>query len=131
MTVDDIKRNGFIAAGLANIIGVLGSSRFLTNEAIPQLDPVVMSTFGLVMILVWGLAYIAVAKSYAAVPMLAAVFCIEKAIYSAVWIQWQLNNSLSDAFALDFQAGIFYSIYGINDIVFMLFFGWVFLTRAR
>ena len=131
MTTTDIKRYGFIAAGLANIIGVLGSSRFLTNEAINQLDPVVMSNFGLIMILVWGAAYIAVAKAHEAVPLLAAVFCIEKAIYSAVWIQWQLNNNLADAYALDFQAGVFYSIYGLNDIAFMLFFGWVFLTRQR
>lgn len=131
MTVDNIKRNGFIAAGLANIIGVLVSSRFFTNEAINQLDPVVMSNFGLTMILVWGAAYIAVAKNHAAVPLLAAVFCIEKAIYSAVWIQWQLNNSLADAYALDLQAGVFYSIYGLNDIAFMCFFAWVFLTRQR
>lgn len=131
MTVDDIKRNGFIAAGLTNILGVLGSSRLLTNEAIPQLDPVVMSTFGMVMILIWGLAYIAVAKNYAQVPYLIAVFCIEKAIYSAVWIQWQLSHNLADAYALDFQAGLFYSIYGVNDILFMFFFGWVYLTRNR
>lgn len=131
MTTDKIKYYGFIAAGLANIIGVLGSSRFLTNGAINQLDPVVMSNFGLVMILAWGAAYIAVAKSYNAVPTLAAVFAVEKAIYSAVWIQWQLNNNLADAYALDFQAGVFYSIYGINDIAFMLFFAWVFLTSQR
>lgn len=131
MTTEDFKRYGFIAAGLANIIGVLGSSRFLSNEAINQLDPVVMSNFGLVMILIWGAAYIAVAKNHAAVPLLAAVFCIEKLVYSVVWVQWQLNNSLADAYALDFQAGVFYSIYGLNDIAFMLFFGWVFLTRKR
>lgn len=131
MNTDTLKRNGFIAAGLANIVGVLGSSRLLTNEAIPQLDPVVMSTFGMVMILIWGLAYMAVAKNYAQVPMLVAVFCIEKAIYSAVWIQWQLNNNLADAYALDMQAGVFYSIYGLNDIAFMFFFGWVYLTRQR
>mgnify|MGYP001032208927 CR=1 FL=1 len=49
--------NGFIAAGLMNIGGVLFFSRVFTNEAINQADPVVMSNFGLLMIVVWGLAY--------------------------------------------------------------------------
>lgn len=128
MTTDQIKRNGFIAAGLANIIGVLGSSRFFTNDAIGQLDPVVMSNFGLLMIVVWGLAYMAVANSYQHVRWLSAVFCVEKLVYSVAWLCWHSQNELSTAYELDLQAGVFYSIYGINDILFMLFFGWVFLS---
>lgn len=128
MTSDQIKRNGFIAAGLANILGVLGSSRFFTNDAIGQLDPVVMSNFGLLMIVVWGLAYIAVANHYQNLRWLAAVFCVEKVVYSVAWLCWHSQNDLSTAYDLDLQAGVFYSIYGLNDIAFMLFFGWVFLS---
>jgi len=42
-----LTRNGFIAAALMNIGGVLLFSRAFTNNAINQADPVVMSDFGL------------------------------------------------------------------------------------
>ena len=50
-------RNGLIAAAVMNIGGVLAFSKFFTNAAVNEADPVVMSNFGLVMIVVWGLAY--------------------------------------------------------------------------
>lgn len=42
----------------------------------------------------------------------------------AVW------NDLVALYAKDLFAGIFFSIYGLNDLVFMLFFAWVFLSPA-
>ena len=54
---------GFIIAGLMNM-AVLAFSRFFTNSVIPESDPDVMSNFGLLMIIVWGLAYISVANNY-------------------------------------------------------------------
>jgi len=54
-------QNGFIAAGLMNIGGVLLFSHAFTNSAINTADPVVMSNFGLLMIVVWGLAYLGAA----------------------------------------------------------------------
>ncbi len=126
---DPLIKKGFLAAGIMNIGGVLLFSRAFTNEAINTADPVVMSNFGLVMIVVWGLAYIAVANQYKKVRWLVAVFCIEKLIYVTVWLLWMNGNytSISALYSKDLFAGIFYSIYGINDFIFMLFFGWVFL----
>jgi ABC-type transport system involved in multi-copper enzyme maturation permease subunit len=49
-------RYGLIAAGLTNIGGVLLFSRGLTNTAINNADPIVMSNFGFLMVIVWGLA---------------------------------------------------------------------------
>lgn len=131
MTTDQIKRNGFILGGLINITGVLLATKGFSSNAPHVLDPIVMSQFGMMMIMVWGLAYISVAKNYAAVPWLAALFCVEKAIYSAAWICWHSKNSLEAAFELDTMAGIFYSVYGINDILFTIFFAWVFITTVR
>ncbi|MDA7863098.1 hypothetical protein N9953_02090 [Akkermansiaceae bacterium] len=54
---EKILREGLFAAVAMNIGGVLLFSKGLTNEAINEADPVVMSNFGLVMIMVWGLAY--------------------------------------------------------------------------
>ena len=70
MTIKDTTiTKGFILAGLMNA-SVLISSRLFTNTTIPKFDPSVMSNFGLLMILIWGLAYISVAKSYQQVKWL-------------------------------------------------------------
>ncbi|MGM0563454.1 MAG: hypothetical protein ACQES2_03900 [Pseudomonadota bacterium] len=123
-----VKR-GLVAAALMNIGGVLFFSRAFTNTAINEADPVVMSNFGLLMIVVWGLAYLGAAFIRANIQWLAAAFAIEKLVYVVVWVLWITGNSLSDLYTKDLFAGIFYSIYGINDLVFMLFFIWVFWSQ--
>ncbi len=121
---------GFVIAGLMNMT-VLINSRLFTNETIPKFDPVVMSNFGLLMIVIWGLAYISVAKKYQAVKWLVGVFAIEKLIYGCAWINWMMNNSVSDVYAEDAMAGMFYSVYGINDWVFFFFFSFVFYRSTK
>jgi hypothetical protein len=124
-----LVKYGFITAALMNIGGVLVFSRFFTNEVINNADPVVMSNFGLVMIMVWGLAYLGTAKVAARVDvnigLLAGAFAVEKLVYVVVWIKWLAANSLGQLYNADLFAGIFYSIYGLNDLLFMLFFVWV------
>ena len=115
---------GFITAGLMNAT-VLIFSKFFTNTIIPEFDPVVMSNFGLLMIFIWGLAYISVAKTYKHVKWLVAVFVVEKLIYGVVWINWLINNNISDVYEKDLLAGMFYSVYGFNDWMFCGFFLWV------
>lgn len=114
-----------------NIAGVLLFSRLFTNTSINEADPVVMSNFGLVMITVWGLAYLGAAFINANVKWLAAAFAVEKFVYVVVWTIWLLNNSLAALFGKDLFAGVFYSIYGLNDLAFMLFFAWVFFSQSR
>ena len=126
-----LVRNGFIVAGVMNIAGVLLFSRLLTNTVINEADPVVMSNFGLVMIAVWGLAYLGAASISASVKWLAAAFAFEKLVYVLVWVMWHSKNSVSALFTTDLFAGVFYSIYGLNDFLFMLFFAWVFYSQSR
>ena len=121
---------GFIISGLMNA-SVLIFSRLFTNSTIPEFDPNVMSNFGLLMILIWGLAYISVAKNYDKVKWLVGIFAIEKFIYGCVWINWILNNNISEVYEKDLMAGVFYSIYGINDWVFFIFFILVFLRLSK
>ncbi|GMQ48536.1 hypothetical protein [Vibrio sp. 10N] len=130
MKYDTVKL-GFIAAAAMNIGGVLVFSRGFNNPVINEFDPVVMSNFGLLMIVVWGLAYLGAASISSGVKWLAGAFAIEKLVYVCVWLQWFLGNSLSAVYEQDLFAGIFYSIYGLNDFVFMLFFAWVFLTNGK
>jgi hypothetical protein len=112
---------GFIIAGLMNM-SVLVFSKFFTNPVISEFDSDVMSNFGLLMIVIWGLAYISVAKNYYNVKWLVAVFVVEKFIYGFVWIRWMLNNSILEVFEKDKLAGIFYATYGVNDWLFFIFF---------
>ncbi|MEZ8741076.1 hypothetical protein AB6E21_13655 [Photobacterium swingsii] len=130
MKFDTIKL-GFIAAALMNIGGVMVFSRALTNTVINQFDPVVMSSFGLLMIMIWGLAYLGTAFITSNVKWLAAAFAIEKLVYVIAWLIWITNNSLSAVYDQDLFAGMFYSIYGLNDFVFMVFFAWVCITQAK
>lgn len=121
---------GFVIAGLMNM-AVLVFSRFFTNSVIPESDPVVMSNFGLLMIVVWGLAFISVARNYHSVKWLVGVFAIEKFIYGFIWIKWMLNNNVLEVFAKDKMAGIFYSVYGLNDWMFFIFFLLVFIRLIK
>lgn len=125
-----LAKRGLMAAGFMNIFGVLVFSRLFTNQALNDADPVVMSNFGLLMIVVWGLAYLAAAASGAHLKWLAGVFALEKLVYVVAWVLWQSHNSLAQLYAADAFAGIFYAIYGLNDLAFMVFFGWMFLARA-
>lgn len=124
-------RRGLVAAAAMNIGGVLLFSRAFTNEAISVADPAVMSRFGLLMILVWGLTYLAAATLEGRIRWLLGAFALEKLAYVAAWLLWMSGNSLKAVYEMDLFAGIFYSIYGVNDLVFMLFFSWAFVARGR
>lgn len=113
-----------------NIAGVLLFSRLFTNTAINEADPVVMSNFGLLMIAVWGLAYVGAAPIGEGVKWLAAAFAIEKLVYVLIWAIWHSENSVSTLLTKDLFAGVFYTIYGLNDFLFMLFFAWVFYSQS-
>jgi hypothetical protein len=121
---------GFIISGLMNL-SVLIFSRFFTNSTIPEFDPEVMSNFGLLMIVLWGFAYMSIAKNYQNLKWLVAVFAIEKFAYGFTWTKWLLNNNLSEVYEKDTMAGLFYSIYGVNDWLFFVFFMFVFIRLFR
>jgi hypothetical protein len=121
----------FLLAGLSNLLGVLIFSKVFTNEHLINAQPEVMGYFGLISIVLWGLAYMAVWKSYAKIPWLLGVFVVEKFIYVVVWIFWLANNSLGALYEQDTFAGIFYTIYGANDLLFGLFFAWVLLRLNK
>ena len=124
-------RNGLLAAAAMNIGGVLLFSKCFTNEALNEADPVVMSNFGLSMIVVWGLAYAGAAAIRSNISWLLLAFAIEKLVYGIVWIKWLSGNSLSALYGKDLLAGNFYSIYGANDLAFMLFFLWAAFSQHR
>jgi len=121
----------FLIAGLFNILGVLIFSKVFTNEVLMNTQPDVMGYFGLLSIILWGLAYIAVHKTYASVPWLVGVFFLEKALYVTVYLRWMNDHSILEIYDQDVLAGIFYSIYGVNDLLTGLFFGFVFFKILK
>ncbi len=127
----ELISKGFIAAGLMNIGGVLTFSRFFSNTVIQEFDSEALSNFGLLMIVIWGLAYISVNKIYENVKWLVGVFAVEKLIYAVYWTNWIVNNNISDVFEKDKMAGIFFAIYGINDWIFFIFFLIIFTRLLR
>ena len=128
---DKIIQRGFIIAGLSNILGVIICSRAFTNDVMLATQPEVMGYFGLISIILWGFAYIAVRKSYNQTRWLVGVFVIEKLAYVIAWLTFITSRSLSSVYELDILAGIFYTIYGANDFIFMLFFSFVFLNQGQ
>lgn len=114
-----------------NIFGVLIFSRLFNNPVIVEFDSKTLSNFGLLMIVIWGFAYISVSKSFYEVKWLIGIFAIEKLVYAIVWTSWQMNNNLFDVFEKDKMAGIFYSVYGLNDWIFFFFFLFVFVRLNR
>jgi len=123
-------KNRFILAALMNF-SVLIFSRGFTNIAINAADPVVMSNFGLLMIVMWALAYLAASRVNSSIKWIAGTFALEKLIYGVTWVKWLLENDLAAVYATDIFAGLFYSIYGFNDFLFMAFFTYVFFVCNR
>ena len=124
-------RKGFIIAGLSNILGVMICSKAFTNDVMLATQPDVMGYFGLISIILWGFAYISVCKSYNQARWLVGVFVIEKLAYVIAWLAFIASRSLSSIYELDVLAGVFYTIYGANDFIFMLFFSFVFLRSGQ
>ena len=122
---------GFMIAGLSNILGVMICSKAFTNDVMLATQPDVMGYFGLISIILWGFAYISVCKSYNQARWLVGVFVIEKLAYVIAWLAFIASRSLSSIYELDVLAGVFYTIYGANDFIFMLFFSFVFLRSGQ
>lgn len=115
---------GFIIAGLYNSgIGIF-SKGFSDN--LGAVDPL-FSSAGCVGVQLWGLAYIALAQRYSVAPAVALVFCLEKLFYAQHWLFWISAHGceLSAMAESDPLAASFFAIYGLGDIAFMFFFGWV------
>ena len=120
--------NIFLGAGAVNIVGILVFSRLFTNFSLNQIEPGVFSNEGLVLIMVWGLAYISLANYYHQATWVAGVFVVEKFVYVGIWVRWATKyfSTLEEIFAKDWLTGVFCAVYGANDFLFGVFFLYVF-----
>jgi len=137
MTINQHPRRwatiGFLLGGGVNVFGTLLVSAGFTNRTLTSLDPVVFSNFGLVAIMLWGLAYVAVSKSYQHVPYLVLVFVLEKLVYTVLWIKWisRFGDQLPGIASQAPMTAMFYRGYGLVDFSFGVFFACVALAVLR
>eukprot|EP00731_Ephydatia_muelleri_P030261 Em0021g784a len=120
--------NCFRLAGVYNFVCVLLFSKFFTNTLLCSLYPTVLSNFSLIVILLWGIAYASVARTYRAVPHLLFVFTAVKMLYFVSWILWYYQHGvsrLSDVFSESPLTATIYALYGPVDAAFGVFFLWV------
>ncbi len=112
-----------IVAGLFNILGVLIFSLGFTNPYLAKFSPNIFSSFGLLLIMLWGLAYIV--AGYGEVNAgLYGVFALEKALYFLTWWGWMMEHAyqLGYVYHQSAMAGIFYALYGPIDLLFGVYF---------
>jgi hypothetical protein len=126
------ERNLIIIIGLVNLTLLGFLTPLLNGELLAAQDPLFFSWSGVVIIALWGLAYIAVAPVWDKVPWLLLVFAAEKLLFDLRWVHWIIHNGerLPALIEQDFMVGMFYAGYGIWDGACALIFVWLFL-RAR
>ncbi len=130
---EQVVRAGFLLAGIVNIVGILIVTHGMTSATIGNADPAVSSDFGIISIILWGLAYIATIPHAASSILLPAVFALEKLAYTINWAIWMGNHAASVEVIRneDFLGGFFLGGYGINDGLFCVFFGFVAVVNLR
>jgi hypothetical protein len=124
---------GFLLGGAVNVLGTLLVSAGFTNRTLTSLDPVVFSNFGLVAIMLWGLAYVAVSRTYHLVPFLVLVFALEKLVYTILWIRWisRFGDQLQGIATQAPMTAMFFRGYGLVDFAFGVFFACVAIATLR
>lgn len=129
----NIIRYGMILCGMVNIVAILFFSMFFTNPNISKFQPEVMSNFGLFIIIVWGLVFIAPASKIEFVPNLLLAFVFQKLTYTLVWLFWWKDNyaAFDFQFKQDILASAFQVLYGMNDFIWFVFFLWAYLKLRK
>lgn len=103
--------------GLVNLTLLGFLSPLLNGDLLAAQDPLFFSWPGVILIALWGLAYIAVAPHWRVMGVMLIVFALEKAFFVWRWADWMIANGdkLGDLFELDPMVAMFYSGYGIWD----------------
>jgi hypothetical protein len=114
----------FYLSGIANIVGMAVVSRGFTSTVFFKEYPEVFSMQGCIGVMLWGLAYMAVASSFQRLPSLCLVFALEKAFYTWTWFAYMQRRHavMVLVFNKDPLVGMFYYLYGINDAFFCVVF---------
>lgn len=113
----------YYTAAFANTIGVLIFTKGLTNQTLINSHPTLFSQFGIIMVMVWGLCYLACTQAAQVQKRISLIFALEKCVYLISWVLLlQSDFDWESLYQQDVLAGLFYSIYGVVDGIYMLLF---------
>lgn len=128
-----LLRSLFVMSGLMNILGMLVVSKGFSNTLLYDEYPEVFGLEGCLCIMLWGLAYIAVAPRFTLMPALCLVFALEKLLYTATWLLYMQRRyaTIVLLFHKDWLTGSFYYLYGVNDLFFAVVFVVAFIVASR
>jgi len=121
MAFDKVFSKIYILAGLYNFSILIFCNFFRKN--LSELDEI-FDFNGIISILLWGLAYMSIYNKYSDLPLLNMVFFIEKLYYFIHWLIWFVDHIhyLKPLYLKDKMNGIFFTVYGIGDLLFGIFF---------
>lgn len=113
-----------IVIGLANLVPLLWLTPLKDGSELFRADPLFFSAPGLILIGLWGLAYIASAPHWQALGNLMGVFALEKSFYAVHWWLWLGDNGDRLEFLLyeDPLTAFFLGGYGAWDALCAAFF---------
>ena len=114
----------FLLAGCYNLAIIIVSKGF-TNQDLFSFDPL-FSRDGCICVVLWGLAYMAMATSFRHAPFISLVFGCEKLLYYTHWHICLARRGAKDAKS----AAFFVQTYGAGDLAFGFFFFYVFGSRV-
>ncbi len=121
MAINTTYSKIYILAGLYNFSILIFCNFFKKN--LGEIDEL-FNFNGTIAILLWGLAYMSIHNKYEDLILLNVVFFVEKMFYYIHWLIWIIDNiyNIKPLFLTDKMFGIFFSIYGVGDVCFGLFF---------
>ena len=122
-----------IVLGLANLGPLIYLTPFKEHTELYRADPLWFSAPGLVLIALWGAAYISAAPQWTRLPALLGVFALEKAFYAAHWMLWLGDNGerLEFLWARDPMSAFFLSGYGAWDGLCAIYFATLMLLARK
>lgn len=114
---------GFLAAAAFNILGMLGHTSGFTRTPAEALLPSLFGPESCLLIVLWGMAYAAVARRWHQVPALCVVFAFEKLFYTITWVRFWQTASVDAVLRDHPDAAPLLMAYGVGDGLFGLMFG--------
>ncbi len=118
----------YIFAGLYNF-SLLLFNRFFTYD-ISKYDNL-FSTSGIIVILALGLIYMSVYNTYEKIRLTNFAFFLAKLAYFIHWLRWFSLEKINAIYSEDFISGVLFSIYGIGDLMFGLFFLYIGINTSE
>lgn len=111
---------GFVVAGIYQIVSILGFNQFFTNRILNETDPIVFSTIGQVLLLLFGLVYLWLAKKFTRAPLLVGLLSFTNFLYAGAWFYWLLTSP-EKLDALAGQSMLLFSFFSSYGFAYFLF----------